>query len=149
MGPTRHALKLSGLVLVAFAAVACQRTPALEELPAGTDVTIEMQDGRRVAGTLVNVDPDTVVVSRNRSDRKISVTRSSIAEVQPRADTVSRPALREVTVPIGSMLDTRLDTAVASDTSHVEQPIQATLTAPLVADGVTIAPTGSTLLGVC
>ena len=45
------------------------------------------------------------------------------------------------------MLETRLDTAVASDASSVEQPIQATLTETLVADGITVAPAGSTLLG--
>ena len=80
-------------------------------------------------------------------DGKISVTRSSIAEVQPREDAPSKPALREVVVPAGAMLETRLDTAVASDASSVEQPIQATLTETLVADGITVAPAGSTLLG--
>ena len=58
----RHVLKLSGHVMIALAAVACQRTPTLEEMPAGTDVTIQMEDGRHVTGKLVNVDPETVVV---------------------------------------------------------------------------------------
>jgi len=144
-------LKLSGQVLVACAAVACQRTPALEEMPAGTDVTIELQDGRHVTGKLVNVDPETVVVRRDRRDRtdeKIAVTRSRIAEVQPTVEETRPPALREAIVPAGSTLEAQLTTAVASDTSYLEQPIEATLTAPLVADGVSIAPTGSTLLGV-
>lgn len=147
MTVTRHALKLSGLAMMALAAVACEGTPPLEEMPAGTDVTIEMEDGRHVTGKLVNVDPETVVVSHDRTEGKIAVTRSRIADVQPREDAPSRPAPREVIVPSGSTLEARLDTAVASDASSVEQPIQATLTNPLVADGVTVAPAGSTLLG--
>jgi len=145
---TRRALTLGGLLLTVLAAGACQRTPALEELPAGTDVTIEMQDGRRVTGALVSVAPETVVLSGARPDGKIWVTRTNIVEVQSGVKAAGRPALREVIVPRGSTLDARLDTSVASDTSSVEEPIRATLTAPLVADGVTIAPTGSTLFGI-
>lgn len=143
----RHVLKLSGHVMIALAAVSCQRTPTLEEMPAGTDVTIQMEDGRHVTGKLVNVDRETVVVSHDRTDGKISVTRASIADVQPREDASSKPALREVVVPAGAMLETRLETAVASDASSVEQPVQATLTEALVADGIIVAPAGSTLLG--
>jgi len=143
----RVVLKLSAYVMTTLAAVACQRTPTLEEMPAGTDVTIQMEDGRHVTGKLVNVDPETVVVSHERTDGKISVTRASIAEVQPAEAATTTPALRDVVVPAGAILETRLDTAVASDTSSVEQPIQATLTETLVSDGVTVAPAGSTLLG--
>jgi len=143
----RLVLKLSAHVMMTVAAVACQRTPTLEEMPAGTDVTIQMQDGRQVTGKLVTVDPETVVVSHEPTDGKISVTRGSIAEVQPAEASSSEPVVRDLVVPAGAVLETRLDTAVASDTSNVEQPIQATLTETLVSDGVTVAPAGSTLLG--
>lgn len=147
MYPTRRALKLGGLILTVLAAAGCQRTPILEEIPIGTDVTIEMRDGRHVTGALASVDPGTIVVSGARTNSKIWVTRTNIAEVLSGGNAASRPALREAIVPRGSTLDAQLDTGVASDSSSVEQPVRATLTAPLVADGVTIAPTGSTLLG--
>ena len=147
MHPTRRALKVGGLILAVVTAIACQRTPELEETPKGTAVTIKMQDGRLVTGSLVSVDPEMVVVSGARPDGRIWVTRTNIADVQSGVNATSRPALREVTVPARSTLDAQLDTSVASDTSSAEEPIQATLMAPLVAEGVTLAPIGSTLLG--
>lgn len=169
MRPNTRAVKLWSPALIALTAVACQGTPTLEEMPAGTDVTIELQDGQRVTGKLVNVDQETVVVTRDVPDpttaatpaarqaapaasarslpaRKVEVTRSQIAEVQPTAE-ARQPELREVVVPAGTRLDTRLETAVASDTSRIEQSVEATLTVPLLADGVTVAPAGSTLFG--
>ena len=161
MRPTCRALKVWSPVLVALTAMACQRTPPLEEMAAGTDVTIELQDGQRVTGKLVNVDKDTVVVARETSPvpegaapiqrpaapaPKIEVTRSKIAEVQP-TPAVPEPELREATVPAGSTLDAQLGTSLASDTSSVEQTVEATLTIPLLAEGVTVAPAGSTLVG--
>jgi hypothetical protein len=58
------------------------------------------------------------------------------------------PALREVSLPAGSRIEATLDSGVASDTSRVEEPVRATLTSPLAAEGVTIAPAGSVLTGV-
>ncbi len=165
MRPTRRALKVWSPVLIGLAAVACPRTPPLEEMAAGTDVTIELQDGQRVTGKLVNVDEEKVVVARDVQPAapegaasapaprppsptapKIEVTRSKIAEVQPTPD-VPEPELREVSVPAGTTLDATLGTSLASDTSSVEQTVEATLTMPLLAEGVTVAPAGSTLIG--
>lgn len=58
------------------------------------------------------------------------------------------PAMREVEVPAGTLLHVRLDTTVASDTSHVEQPVQATVTEPVVIDGYEAVPAGSALKGI-
>lgn len=161
MHPGYRSLKVLGTVLIVVTAIACQRTPPLEEMAAGTDVTIELQDGQRVTGKLVNVDKDTVVVAREASPGpdasgpirrpagpapRTEVTRSKIAEVQLTPQ-VPEPVLREATVPAGSTLDAQLGTALASDTSSVEQTVEATLTVPLVAEGVTVAPAGSTLVG--
>ena len=79
----RLVVKLGGHVMLTLAAVACQQAPTLDEMPAGAGVTIQMEDGRHVTGKLLNVDPQTVVVSHERTAGKISVTRASIAEVQP------------------------------------------------------------------
>lgn len=161
MRPTYRALKVWSSALLVLVALACERTPSLEEMPAGTDVTIQLQDGQRVTGTLVTVDKETVVVAREarsvpqgatpiqRQDTPapmIEVTRSKIAEVQPAREAPRREP-RQATLPAGSTLDARLATAVASDTSSMEQTVEATLTAPLAAEGVTVAPAGSTLVG--
>jgi small nuclear ribonucleoprotein (snRNP)-like protein len=155
------AWKVWAPVLIAGVAIACERTPPLEEMPAGTDVTIEMQDGRRVTGKLVNVDKETVVVAREPRSLsetaaspkrpateapKIEVTRSKIAEVQQTPE-VREVELREAAVPAGTVLDAQLGTSLASDTSRVEQTVEATLTVPLLAEGVTVAAAGSTLVG--
>jgi hypothetical protein len=146
MNPMRRAVKAGIVALTATAALACQSSPTLEELPAGTDVTIEMQDGRHVTGKLVSVDPETVVVNGEKNNGKVWVTRTNIAEVQS-GEQPREPELREVIVPVGAGLDVRLEAPIASDTSQVEDMVRATLAEPFVADGVTIAPAGSTLIG--
>lgn len=146
MSATRHVLKIGSTLVAALAVVGCERSQPLEEIAPGTNLTIELQDGSRVTGRLVNVDPETVVVNQPRTDGRIAVTRSGISEVEPSAE-ASGPALREVTLPAGSTFEARLDTRVASDASALEDPVQATLTAPIVVDGVTVAPVGSRLMG--
>jgi hypothetical protein len=148
MHPISRTVKLAVLLLIASGAAACQRAAALEEMPAGTDVTIEMQDGRRVSGALVSVDPETVVVTGKQNDGRVWVTRTNIAEVKEApTGAAAAAAPRVVTVPAGSRLEVTLETAVASNTNSVEDPVRATLIAPLVVDGVTVAPRGSVLLG--
>jgi hypothetical protein len=46
------------------------------------------------------------------------------------------------------MLGLRLDTAVASDTSKVEDPVRATLRKPIVSDRLTVLPEGTRITGV-
>lgn len=54
---------------------------------------------------------------------------------------------REVTLPAGTVLRVRLENAIGSDLSHVEDPVNARLVSPVVIDGRTIVPTGSRVLG--
>ncbi|HEX7087066.1 MAG TPA: hypothetical protein VF198_11915 [Vicinamibacterales bacterium] len=58
------------------------------------------------------------------------------------------PALREVTLPAGTELPLRLETALASDTASVEDPVRATLRRDVVVDGVKVLPAGTMLRGV-
>jgi hypothetical protein len=60
----------------------------------------------------------------------------------------SQPAVREVTIPAGTVFHARLDTPVASDTSHVEDRVAASLTKSVVIDDEELVPTGTTLTGV-
>jgi hypothetical protein len=60
----------------------------------------------------------------------------------------SAPAFRDVTVPSGTTLSLELRTAVASDSSKVEDAVHATLTEPLTIGGTTVLPAGTELTGV-
>lgn len=59
----------------------------------------------------------------------------------------SRPAWREVTIPAGTTLPLTLRTAVASDTSDVEDAVRATLRRAITIDGVQALPAGTVLTG--
>ena len=54
---------------------------------------------------------------------------------------------REFTVPAGTTLVVRLDSAVGSDTSRVEDPVEATLSDAVVVDGFDVFPAGSVVRG--
>jgi hypothetical protein len=58
------------------------------------------------------------------------------------------PAWREVTIPEGTRLSIRLEGMLASDSSRVEEPVQATVIARVVVRGVTVVPAGSAVGGV-
>jgi hypothetical protein len=138
---------LGSLIAAAGVAAGCQGSPKLEELPSGTSVTIETQDGRLVTGKLAAVEPETVLLTQQQGDGRIRVTRTEIAEVQTPDEEEDDPSFRQVSVPAGTTLTVSLETAVGSDTSRAEDPVRGTLTAPLVVEGVTVAPRGSVLLG--
>ena len=58
------------------------------------------------------------------------------------------PAYREVTIPAGTTLRLDLASSVASDSSKVEDRVNATLREAVVVDGQTVLPTGASLAGV-
>jgi hypothetical protein len=62
--------------------------------------------------------------------------------------TVARPAYREVTIPAGTLLPIVLDTAVASDTSSVEDQVRAHLRRAVPVAGAEALPAGTALDGV-
>jgi hypothetical protein len=66
--------------------------------------------------------------------------------VEPAAPVRVVPEYREVVVPAGTMLALRLASAVASDTSQVEDLVRATLRSDLVMDGE-VVPAGTELMG--
>ena len=59
----------------------------------------------------------------------------------------NRITTREVTLPAGTQLPVVLDTSVASNTSHVEQPVRAHLSRDVRLDNSTVLPAGSDLYG--
>lgn len=58
------------------------------------------------------------------------------------------PSWREVTIPAGTQLPIALDTSVASDTSRIEQPVQAHLVSAISVNGETVLPEGTSVSGV-
>jgi len=58
------------------------------------------------------------------------------------------PEYREVVIPAGTKLGVRLNTPVGSATSHVEQPVDATLISALRLHGTEVLPAGSHVKGI-
>jgi hypothetical protein len=75
------------------------------------------------------------------------------AATAPISAATSAPAtpvasFKEVTIPSGTTLRLSLQSAVASDTSRVEQPVRATLRSPVSVNGQVVVPAGSEVGGV-
>jgi hypothetical protein len=132
-----------------IAGAGCSNRVDLEKVPVGTKVAVTRQDGGVVTGTLAARDDKTVKVTVGSASR--SVPRDQIADVQLVDNTpAALPAIakfREFTLPEGTRLAVRLDSAVGSDSSRVEDPIEATLTDAVIVDGTEVLPAGSVVRG--
>ena len=158
----------AALVLAAATVAGCSKGQALE-VTTGSDVTLQKKDGVTVSGRLVEVKPAQVVVE-GRTGERTAVARADIAslradvkpaDAKPVAAASEAPAepakaaeppqrpleYREVTIPAGTLLPVELQTAVASDTSNVEDPVRGTLRRAITIDGVQALPAGTELLG--
>ena len=156
----KHFLVALSITLIAVAG--CSKGQALE-VSTGSDVTVEKKDGVKVAGRLVEVKPDHVVVE-TRSGEKLPVPRSEIATMHaevksaevkpadakpaaPEAEAQRKPEYREVTIPTGTVLPIELQSAVGSDTSRPEDQVRGTLRRSITIDGVEALPAGTAALG--
>ena len=72
---------------------------------------------------------------------------SGAAPVRQVATKAPAPSYREVTIPSGTTLSLSLTTALASDTSKVEDAVNAELTHAVIVDGRDVLPAGSTVAG--
>jgi hypothetical protein len=129
---------------------ACARAEAVENIPAGTEVTVVTQDGTLVRGKIAKVDADVVTLSGERPNTSTEITRTSIAEVKrvsTERDTAAAPVVRTITIPDNTVLDVTLNTALASDSSRVEERVNGTVASPVVIDGTTVIPSGAALSG--
>ena len=127
----------------------CTKKVDLEKVPVGTEVQVTRQDGGVVQGTLAARDDTTVKVKVGPVNR--TVPRDQIVDVQVVAGTpVPLPAtaaFREFTIPEGTALAVRLESAVASDSSGAGDPIEATLTEAVVVNGTEVLRAGSVVKG--
>ena len=148
---------ISCIATVTFAS-SCTRAEAIENIPAGTEVTVVTQDGTLVRGKIAKVEPEVVTLTGERPNMTTEVARTAITEVKRvdpnEDDDDAAPApraraavMRTVTIPDNAILDVRLDTTHASDTSRVEERVSGTLASPLEVDGVTAIPAGAKLTG--
>lgn len=67
-------------------------------------------------------------------------------EIDPATIAAEAPG-REITIPAGTPIRLRLGSTVSSRSSNVEDAVQATLRAPIVVRGVTVAPAGAAVSG--
>jgi hypothetical protein len=138
------------LALTIIAAGCAADRVDVEKVPVGTEVDVTRQDGGVVRGTLAARDEKTVQVKTRSVSR--SVPRDQIAAVQvvDEATPAALPVMakfREFTLAAGTNLAVRLDSAVSSESSRVEDRIEATLNDALVVDGTEIFPAGSLVTG--
>src|SRR5215217_2722948 len=86
-------------IVLAFAALlaGCSRKESLEIPATGTDVTVQKRDGVTVAGRLVEVQAEQVVLE-SRDGVKTQVPRSEIASVRATAVAVDKPLKPEQAV---------------------------------------------------
>ena len=136
------------LVLM-IAEAGCANRVDLENVPVGTDVELTRQDGGVVRGTLAARDDQAVTLKVGSASR--SVPRDQIVDVQlvgEKATTLPAIAkFREFTLPAGTRFAVRLGSAVGSDSSRVDDPVEATLTSAVVVDGRELLPSGSVVSG--
>src|SRR5688500_10654318 len=149
---------ISCIVALTFAP-SCTRAEAIENIPAGTEVTVVTQDGTLVRGKIAKVEPESVTLTGERPNMTTEVARTAITEVKRVAaadvdddrDVPATPAraavVRTVTIPDNAVLDVTLDTSHSSEDSRVEERVSGTLASPVVIDGVTAIPAGAKLTG--
>ena len=158
MSRTRFVLFVASCLVSLTLAPSCSRAEAIENIPAGTEVTVMTEDGTLVRGKIAKVEPEIVTLTGERPDSTTEVARAAITEVK-RVDPADRddddssivparaPVVRTVTIPDNTTLDVTLDTSHASDTSRVEERVSGTLASPVEIDGVTAIPAGAKLTG--
>jgi hypothetical protein len=75
------------------------------------------------------------------------VAQSPVLAAKPAEAAVPVPAFREVTLPVGTTLRLDLKSAVASDSSHVEDAVRGELRQAVLVDGRAVLPVGTELIG--
>lgn len=108
-------------------------------------------------GTAASDIDETVDTGTSKTtETTVTTTTTTTSAANSPARAVAAPApvrraaavVREVTLPAGTLLQLSLNTAVASDTSQVEDAVSARLTSPVVVGGRTVLPAGATVNGI-
>ncbi len=132
---------------------ACSHPADVDDVKIGSDVAVTTADGSTVHGKLVDRTASAVVVEQKATGRRDTIERAEIARVEepaasPLAEIVKpEPKSHDVTVAAGTSVPLTLDIALGSESNHPEDPVSATVRSPVVVDGATVIPQGSTLRG--
>jgi hypothetical protein len=140
---------LGGVLLIAFAVAGCEQAsqPATGQPPAAG------QETTPAAAPAQPPSQSAATAAARPSGSSRAASGSARAAASPAAAAVGeppappKPQFKEVTIPSGTSITVRLETAVASDTSKVEDRVRGTLAKPVVVDGVTAIPDGSSVTG--
>ena len=166
--------RLAMVVAAAILAGACAKESASLEIKPGNTVSVEKKDGVVVVGRLVEVKPEHVIVDTSTGRREIArsdistfradesavstpaqpagtalaAERSESPAAKPASAAAPAPEYREVTLPAGTILPVELTSAIASDTSRVEDAVRGTLRRAVTVGGVQALPAGTAVTGV-
>ena len=155
---------LPGLLLLGLITGCSRQEPATSQPPAGTDAAAPAAAAPRstdAAGQPVapaGAPPAASGLTPAESASAPSATRGTPAATAPAAAVTPpapappppppAPRFREVTLPSGTELPLSLQSALASDTSSVEDPVRATVRRAIAVDGDTVIPAGTPVRGV-
>lgn len=97
---------------------------------------------------LVSMAAVTVACGSTDSSNPEAALAAEATAAEAAAATPAAPVVREVTIPAGTALRLDLASAVASDSSKVEDTVRATLRQAVAVNGETVLPAGTELVGV-
>jgi hypothetical protein len=132
----------TALLLAAMASACTSSAPSTSQAPASPEAApAASPDGAALTPATPAADP----VAAPSAARGTA----PVAPVAPAAPAPPpAPRFREVTLPAGTELPLKLETALASDASSVEDPVRASLRRDVVVDDVTVLPAGTNARGV-
>src|SRR5262249_25110030 len=137
-------------VFACVLAIGCGTQADVEKVPVGAKVDVTKQDGGMVEGKLTDRTAATVAIQQGH--KTTLVDRKDIADIRvvdaTKPEAPPKAKFRELTVPEGTRLAVRLETALASNASHAEDAVSGTLVNPVNEDDVLALPAGSTVKGV-
>jgi len=103
---------------------------------------------RMPAAAPVDESPSTAAPAPVPAPVSVPVASAGVSEpAQSPEPRVKLPEFRELTIPSGTTLSATLATALASDTSKVEDVVRATLRSPVSIEGFELLPAGATIRG--
>jgi hypothetical protein len=110
-----------------------------------TPVASDTREADRPVGSTGTLD-ESAAPTRDRNASASATRGSDPRDTEPARD-ISSVEYREVTVPAGTVLPLELKSTVSSATSHVEDPVHATLRRSIAIKGVTALPAGTAVVG--
>ena len=141
------------VAFVIFGSAACSSRADLTKIPPGSEVQVVGRDGGVVQGRLKRVTGTRAVIEVGSRERTLSTDDvTHVRSIDPRSpDTAEAlPAaakFRSFVVPSGTALSVRLETPLASNTSHVGDEVKARVASPVVIDQSEVLSVGSVVTG--